>query len=209
MGETAKKELIKIYVRERYGRDHEIVNKYFEKGIICEEDAIDILSVQHGVLYKKNTERIENEWLTGEPDIYLGESIYNATHVKDVKNMWDLFTFWCKLVEPVRKEYFWQLQGYQMLTNARQASICNVLVSTPDELINDEIRRMQWKSGVIDIDSNEKFKELVDYTRSAMKYEDIPESDRWMEFEVNRDDNEIDRGIERLKECRKLMNTWP
>src|SRR5689334_14038122 len=77
LSETTKTYLAECYVDHIYGRNKEIQSKFLEKGIAVEEDSITLLSRVKKKLYKKNSIRLKNEFVTGEPDLYEGESIYN------------------------------------------------------------------------------------------------------------------------------------
>ncbi len=209
LGETAKAHLVDCWIREKYARDNEIVSQFLEKGNQVEEEAITIYSSQKHKFYKKNSEILDNEYITGTPDIFEGPEIRKAVAIKDIKAPWSIWTFYQNLYKPINKDYYWQLQGYQAISGAKEAGLVYVLVSTPEKLIEDEINRKKWEWPSMDPLSDPAFNQLADYLRTTMRYEDIPESERWMEFEVNRDDNEIDRVYERVKLCRKFMNSLP
>src|SRR5690349_1044900 len=67
-----------LYRELRWQRKPQIKSKYLEKGILQEEDAITLLARYKGIVFKKNEETITNSFLSGTPDIYLGESIRKA-----------------------------------------------------------------------------------------------------------------------------------
>ena len=53
LSKTAKTELKKIYIKEKYGREKDITTKQMQKGIEVEEESITLLSrVQKKMLYK-------------------------------------------------------------------------------------------------------------------------------------------------------------
>ncbi len=51
----------------------ELNNKYINKGIMQENDSIALFNSVMFSNYSKNTERLNNEWLTGEADIVLDD----------------------------------------------------------------------------------------------------------------------------------------
>ena len=61
-------------------------NKYTEKGIVLEEQAIKLSGRKRGLPLKKNTERRENDWITGECDIY----VPSRRLIIDTKCSWDI-----------------------------------------------------------------------------------------------------------------------
>ncbi len=115
-----------------YGFDERISSKYLDKGIQVEDQSIELLNSVLFTSYQKNTERKDNEWLTGECDIFTGDAII------DIKSSWSLSTFPVLAEQGADKDYEWQLRAYMMLWNVDKASIAYCLVSTPDDLIKYE-----------------------------------------------------------------------
>lgn len=206
MGETAKQRLLEIYVKEKYGRDKELINKYITKGLQVEEDSITLYSRNKKTFYRKNEDRLENDFICGTPDLYEGPSIKEATLIIDIKSSWDLFTFWMVLHKPMNTAYVYQLQSYMALTGAKESKLVYCLVSTPAPLILDEMNKLKWKMGVSDPDTNEVFKQACDYLETAMRFDDIPMEERFIEFTIQRNDAVIDSIYERVTDCRKFLN---
>lgn len=115
-----------------YGYVKEVSSKEMEKGLIVEQACIDLLNEVLFTNYVKNTERRENDWLTGECDIFTGRKIH------DIKAPWSLATFPATVFAGRDKDYEWQLRGYMMLWNVDESEIDYCMVSTPDELIRYE-----------------------------------------------------------------------
>lgn len=115
-----------------YGYDKRITSKYMDKGIQVEDQSIELLNSVLFTDYKKNTERKENDWITGECDIFTGDMIY------DIKSSWSLDTFPVLASQGVDKTYEWQLRAYMWLWNVDKAAIAYCLVNTPEELIGYE-----------------------------------------------------------------------
>jgi len=132
LSETCKTFLNNIFLKEKYGFEKEQpFNKYFEKGKICEQKAIELVNE---VMYPnefliKNTVRESNGYITGECD---NNEIRNT--VIDTKCSWDLDTFHnCE----VTKAYEIQLNCYGLLYNASDLWLCYCLLNTPPQLIKD------------------------------------------------------------------------
>ncbi|WP_243658527.1 hypothetical protein [Paraburkholderia sp. BL9I2N2] len=115
-----------------YGYVKEVTSKEMEKGLIVEQACIDLLNEVLFTSFTKNTERRENEWLTGECDIFTGRKIH------DIKAPWSLATFPATVFAGRDRDYEWQLRGYMMLWNVDESEIDYCMVSTPDELIRYE-----------------------------------------------------------------------
>lgn len=125
----AKTYVTKLAKEFVYGYDERISNKYMDKGIRCEDESINLYNAVKLSSYAKNTERRQNEWITGEADIV-------ATHkIIDIKTSWSLATFPVLAEQGEDKGYEWQLRAYMMLWDKPYAEIAYCLVSTPDDLI--------------------------------------------------------------------------
>jgi hypothetical protein len=135
LSKTAKT-MIKQMVREElFSYKKELDNKQMQKGILCEQKSIDLYNTVNFTSYKKNTERLTNDFITGECDIN-GDGV-----IIDIKTSWSLDSF-PLLAEDIEsksefKAYEWQLRGYMWLYNKPTAQLAFCLVNTPVELLND------------------------------------------------------------------------
>ncbi len=145
ISKTAQKKIKEIFVNTEYRRYRETENKYVKKGRIGEEDGITMLSLFDRRMYRKNDIRLSNEYITGECDIYLGESIENAEETVDIKCSWDVFTFFDVKDDELNDDYFGQGQGYMWLTKAKKHTVAYVLINTPKEQINAELYKESFK----------------------------------------------------------------
>lgn len=207
LSETTKTHLIDVYVANRYGRQDDIQNKYIEKGLAVEEDSITLYSRIKKDLFLKNEEHLSNEWIKGTPDLYRGEAVKNASCIIDIKSSWDIYTFMRTLTKEVNKMYYWQLQGYMDLTGASSAVLAYCLVDTPQQLIEDEKRRLMWKMGCA-TDENPLFQEACEELQRSMTFGDIPLSERLIEFNITRNDEDIMKMHARVEQCRKWLNEF-
>lgn len=134
----AKTYCIQLAKEMVYGYRAEVSTKYMEKGLICEDQAIELYNEVRFTSLRKNPQRKTNEWLCGECDIDTGVKII------DIKNAWSLETF------PAIKEdvhdigYEWQGRGYQMLWGRPVFELAYCMVTTPEHL-------RKWESESIHI----------------------------------------------------------
>lgn len=206
LSETTKTHLVDKYVSVKYNRQTDIQNRYIKKGLAVEEDSITLYSRLKKTYYKKNAHEITNEYLSGHPDLFEGKTILSATHIPEIKSSWDIFTFFRARAKPIDKHYYYQCQGYMDLTGAKTASLIYCLVNTPEPLIYDEKKKLQWKMGVINPDNDKLYNEACDEIDKAMKYDDIAMQERMFEITIQRNDEDIKRLYERIKQCREWMN---
>ena len=171
-----------------YSRRKLITTKYMDKGNVNEDQAIEFVSTMHPEwpLLIKNSEYFEDDFMTGTPDLVFDGQVI------DIKCSWDCFTF--PLFENYlpEKSYYWQLQGYFNLTGAKKGRIIYVLTDTPEEQVNREIKY-----------NPEKEDEIIAYH----SYRGIKDELKIKEFEVLRNDDDIDLIRSRVKECRQYLTT--
>ena len=129
LSQTAKSYIEQLAKEHFYGYESPIVNRYLDKGINQELESIQLLNSVRFENFEKNTERIENEWLTGECDILTNEKII------DIKTSWSLDTF-PELPEDIdSKDYEWQGRAYMMLYEKHEFELVYCMVSTWDEFL--------------------------------------------------------------------------
>jgi hypothetical protein len=202
LSETTKTHLVDLYVANKYGRNTDTFNKYVQKGLAVEEDSITLYSRVKKRFFKKNDKRLMNEFINGEPDLFEGTEISKAETIIDIKSSWDLYTFTRAKYLSVNKHYWWQLQGYMALTGAYKSILAYCLVNTPEQIINDEKRKLLWKMGVIS-EENSDYKKGCAELEKNMKYDDIPKEERIFEIQINRDEDAINSVYEKIKKCQE------
>lgn len=199
--------LLSVYASEKYGKwsaSKDKGNKFTNKGHLCELDSIELISKLDGKIYEKNEERVENEYLTGIPDIFEGESIYNATKIIDIKTSWDIETFFSNLGKRLKSVYWWQLQGYMAITGAKEGEVSFCLVDTPESIINDEKYRLFRRMDVA-TEENPAYKAAAFELENNLTFGDMPIEDRRMRFKVERDDEAIAKLYRKIDTCRKYL----
>jgi hypothetical protein len=129
----------KTHVREQvaqelFGVDFEIGGKQLEKGIEVEPEGLALLNRVLGLNLTKNTERREDDYITGECDLY--HALAAAGY--DIKCPWSVSSFPITEIDCVDKLYEWQARGYMRLWNAQRWTVAYALVDTPERLIGYE-----------------------------------------------------------------------
>jgi len=131
LSETTKTYIRAVAKQDFYGYNVDLNNKYINKGNLQENDSIALFNSVMFSNYSKNTERLSNEWLTGEADIVADDQII------DIKTSWSLETFPATSEEGINKLYEWQLRAYMMLYDKNYASLVYCMVSTHPSLLNE------------------------------------------------------------------------
>ena len=146
---TCKRRLVKIYREMMFDKRKGLSNKYIEKGLATEEDAITLYSRYTKRFLKKNSERLSNDIYQGEVDLYIGEQLLGCEETIDTKCSWDLDTFPTFFDKP-DDDYVYQGLVYLDLTGAKRHTVVHALNNTPADLIMDEKRKLAWKMSIID-----------------------------------------------------------
>lgn len=201
LSKSAKSFLVRRYVVEKYYRDSEATPLQMIKGSRVEIDSLDFLCGIIGTKYKKNKRKYSNEFLHGTPDVV------EKNLVLEIKNSWDIFTFLNNVKQDVNTQYYWQLQGYMAITAREYAELVYCLISTPDEIIEEEYQRIVLRNP--SIPSDKKFnKKLRDGLYFNMRFDDIPKEERILRFTVERNDDDIDRIHKKIGQAREFLQEF-
>lgn len=229
LSETTKSALLEVYIQQKYNRYKEISNKYIEKGIAVENDAIDMWRRHRGEIVFKNEEMFTNDFIKGTPDLLIKDDSGAVINVPDIKSSWDIHTFMAAKMDDISKDYYWQGQAYCWLTGAPRATFCFVLVSAPIEMINDEKYRLSRRLNLIDPQGDPVFVKKAQSIERNMIYDmprfmreypdanletpqdewafDIPIAERIHEKVVEFDAEAIAKLQERVPMWREYLNT--
>jgi hypothetical protein len=155
------------------GIDFEVTSKEMEKGILVEQQAIELLNRVRGLDLSKNTERRNNEWLTGECDLFNAP----ARRGHDLKCSWSAATFPITVADCKDSLYEWQMRGYMALWDADEWEVNYALITTPEALT-------RWEP---------LFMHFVDH---------IPEHMRLTSWTIQRDAEKEARMVDKVKHAR-------
>ncbi len=207
LGKTCITHLQEIFIGLKYGRKKDITSRYIDKGLAVEEESFTLVSLVKNFLYRKN-----KKWFNEDPDITGTPDHLTEEAVDDIKSSWDIFTFFAILLSGLNKMYYWQLQGYMIITKRRVSRLIYCLTNTPEVMLQDQKRRLGWKLGIIDPDPSVN----PDYAEACMEidrlgqYDDIPMKDRIKEIEVPFDPTAEKKIRDRVRRCRIwLLNEYP
>ena len=193
LSETAKSYIQDLFKEKELGISKEFWSRYTDKGLQMEDEAIEFAGQFFGWEFVvKNTERYNNDWITGEPDV-ITEYL-----LADIKCSWDGTTFPLFDTELKNKDYFWQMQGYMWLTGLKQAELIYCLMNTPHAIVEDEVRRAHWKANLIDEDLD-----LREAVQSQHNFNHIPNNLRIKRFIVERNEDAIESIKEKVELARE------
>jgi len=197
-GTTALSYIRDCWLRNEYGYDEPIITNEILKGLMCEDEAIGVLTRQvPGPFRTKNEEDWENEWFTGTPDVVLSDA------VEDVKCSWTLKTF--VDVQHPSALYYAQGQVYMDLVGVDTFRLCHVLLDTPAEIVLEEKKRYFFRFNCDE--DNPHYLECcrkVDAMHQASRL--IPEAQRIKVFEFAKDELYLARLRKRVEQAREIYD---
>jgi hypothetical protein len=177
-------------------RINEFSSRHTRKGNAVERDSLDFIGrmLYDGAFFEPNTKSFRgHNYITGTPDQILED------HIFDNKATWSAGSFPFFDKEPA-KAYFYQGQGYMILTGLRKFKVIHTLMDTPPDLIKSEAYRLAKELGFSDPTD-----ELYEVTRQRLTFSDINGERRIKVFEFEYDP-EIEKAIiSRVEECREYI----
>ena len=189
LSKGAKSYIKELFMFHEYGVGMDIYSKYMEKGVLTEDECIDLCSslFDYGEL-KKNEVELSNEYITGTPDIV------NDMVLIDVKSKWSPHQcFWLAETDKEiqknldHKVYEWQLKSYMWLTGHVESELVYCLVATPEHLVLDEMRRLSWKK----LEGGEVSIETEAEVRAYFDISNIPTEKRVKSFKVELTEKDV------------------
>lgn len=140
----AKTHLDDVFRSQFWKRKRHLSNKYLDKGLLCEQDILDLVSKADNDFYIKNDEHYENDYIQGSWDNFLKK-------VRDTKANYDLKTF---DEAELSNLYEWQLNGYSFIIKEKfnlptypDGELVYGLVNNPLHHIQNEMTRQYYANG--------------------------------------------------------------
>ncbi len=197
----AKSYLDEVFDEIYWRRKRILNNKYLDKGLMNEQDVLELHSKIDGVKYWKNDKFFENEYIHGTPD-----NIFEGV-VRDAKANYDLESF---RKAHLTTDYLFQLKCYMWLVGCKNAQLMYGLVNNPKHQIDNAITSIFYALGCppdddetlisakMQIERNMIFDHrlfIEDYPNYVFQNPvldfDMPENMRVKKFDVTLEDNDI------------------
>lgn len=201
LSETCKTYVEDLFKENEYEIKKEFWSRYTDKGTQEEKTSIKLANevLNWGLtteyILSGGQEKFSNEWLTGSTDILTDNLL------ADVKTSWSGNTFPFFKDELPNKDYFYQVQGYMMLTGKEVAEVVYCLVNTPFDMLQDEIRKEHYRQN--SYWQGDEDPEIVYYVTMNHTFDHIPKEKRVKRFVIEKDEQVIEKIIARVEECRK------
>lgn len=185
---------------EFYGRQKEFTSKYTDKGIECEDAAIDFVAQQYSWgKTGKNLLRFEqDEHIEGTPDIIRAKSI------EDIKCPWWCFTFPIFEKDMPNTDYQWQGNGYMAIVKRPEFGLHYVLMDAPERFIDMQARKEATRLGMEEVEY-----ELFEEVKAKMTYSHLPAKLRLKSYYFSQNivaELAIRERVEQIRKYIKLLN---
>lgn len=205
LSKGAKSYVKALHKEKHLGIKPEFWSRYITKGNDCEVATIklanDVLkwNLPFDIL-EGHSEQIchENEYLTGHTDVL------TKTVLGEVKTSWDGNKFPMYEDDEYNKDYKWQCMGYLALTGFDKCDLVYGLVNTPENMVQDEIRREHWKQD--SIWQGDEDEQIVKAVESRHNVEHIHKNIRLRHWVIERDEKAIEQIYRRVELCREYWN---
>ena len=196
LSQGAKTRVDEQFLADAFGINREFWSKETDKGNECEDESIKLFAKVAGIFgIKKNEKQFENDFFKGTPDIVTDDAVI------DIKTSYSGSTFPWFANELPETAYFYQVQAYLYLTGRQNGFVAYCLTNSNDDQINDEVRRESWRQKIID-PTDEQLDAIETKVYSQMTFDNIDDALRVKIFEIPRDEDVINKMIERVKLCR-------
>lgn len=151
LSDTAKSEIEKVWLLNEKGFWDDLNNKFLTKGLMNEQNGLELVSDYLNDFILKNDERknkiigqLEGTdievGITGEADGFC--EVDGKKVVIDIKSSWNPKTF---LNAKLSTIYEYQLRCYMFLYDVDEAWLCYCLTDTPQDLIDNENKKTFYK----------------------------------------------------------------
>lgn len=197
--DSNKTYLDELFIGQLYNVQKEVGSKYFDKGIACEQDGLDLLSktLFKGIFIGKNKEQFKNDYTQGTPDTLVKNNVF------DIKNAYDVFTFG---KASLTWDYLWQVRVYMWLTGKTQGFIFYCLNDMPDFLLAAEEKKMFYSGGFVSMESPEYHNACTELRKKYI-YDYMKPEERFKLFPVDFLKEHEEQIIEAVQNARKYLNT--
>ena len=207
-GATALNVIKDAVLFNEYGIDKFVTSKHIEKGIINEEQSLEMMKRVTGwdVDLSQPKKRYVNSWVIGEPDLVSNQ------YLVDVKNSWDGTTFpWFETDVP-NKDYLYQLQTYMWLTGFKESYLIYTLTSAPEHLLFKEAEKLSYNLHSLPKYHEKSFDEMLEIgTKLAtqqLMFDHIDEHKRVKIFRIERNEAIIDSMRDRVEKAREIYDQY-
>lgn len=204
LSETTKTFLNALAIEIETGRRKNIETACMKKGTQSEVEGITMFCEHFGVHFpyesEKDKKKYENKYITGTPDyVPWNKSYLERFGVIDIKSSWDLYTFPSSPFFEIPPAYYWQMQGYMELTGVNKATLAYVLVNTPQQILDWEIKKLSY----ILLDATiEEIEEKVKFNHT---FDDLPIERRIRTFEIFKNEEDIEKIYKKVETARDFL----
>jgi len=168
-----------------------------DKGNLVQDEIMAMMSFFEDKTYTRNTERKSNEWIEGECDC-----VHDL--VDDYKASWEPESFIPNLIDPLSKDYFYQMQGYTWLWGKQKGRIIWGLVNCPEMILQNERKKLLFSLDVA-TDLDPKYQEAVGEMEKNLIFDDIPMSERLIIANIDRDEEIIAKIPQKVTKAREYL----
>lgn len=182
--------------------------EYFERGRKTEPESIKLLNDVDKVQYLKNEFRVENDFLSGIPDVVTVSDEFTAKAIRDIKSTRDYPTFLYKIHKGLDAGNAEQLQGYGDILDCRDLGVAFTLPTMPESIRAGYKMKLAYKMNAAIYQDPEFEKAWANLERS-MIFDHMPAARRVYKIPVVPFTPAEQAAVyERVKVCREWLNNF-
>lgn len=196
--------LLELYVEKQYGVKQDIYSKYMEKGKAVEDVSIDLLGELDDKPYTKCIlPRKYNEFIEGECDVLYFKKVI------DMKNSWNIFTFYKRKLEDINVSYELQGIGYTELYDADEFELVYSLMNMPQHMIDKECISIMYEMGGKGVEGTQEYNDACAEFKKQVTFDNIELKERFYKLPIiKRNKARYNEICERIKLCRDWLNSF-
>jgi hypothetical protein len=204
MSKTCQTYVEDLFKELEYGIVKDFSNDATEKGNRMEKSALELmndvleLNLTSDYIDGMSQRYGYNDYVHGSTDLETDDTVY------DVKTSYDGNTFPMFAVDIPTKEYYDQLQGYLWITGKSKAILAYCLLDTPEDLLQDAIRREHWKQN--SFWNGDDDPAIIEQVTANHRFGHIDAKYRVKHWVIERDEERIEAFKERIELCREYYN---
>ena len=209
---TATSELKNIYALAKYGKAPVSISKDYStpilNGIMSEHESLKLFSELDGIDYKRHKKTISNSYIKGQIDAFVGKSVKKCSKVIEIKTAANMQSLVTSIgYEELLRKYKWQLAGYLYLTGAEVGEIIHCVVTYPEKIINEEIKKFKFKAVNWGMPI-EYIEREIEKIRFNLTFDDIPAEERVIRVRLERNEEDILMIKNKVKATRKWLSDF-
>jgi len=153
-------------------------------------------------------DKIENEFLKGKPDAYLGNSLMEAEEIPDIKSRFDYPSFLKEIHSEITKAERYQVATYCLISGAKIGFIADCLTNMHDDVLEElKFKLLNKMKGKVATTESPEFVKAWEIIKKSAKFDHMKPKERVYKRKVELfSETEINFLYDQVKRGRDFLN---